>query len=282
VRTPRLYTRQWIKANALRRANYIEQIRAHETVLDDKFFDAVLKRRSSVLSAVLKAYAIQVPIFALLVLSLIPIEASFSILGISPTSNKNLREILIALSALIGVGIAFLNSYHDALSEIIAAFTEKRSKGNKPLESVLKAGYGLDAMPLPPQSMGDLQLGWGYAAFLVLFGFLVVSLLAILALGSVAIHLIVLHEIYAKPSFSTGVSIAVICFVVTCDCLTLIITLANSGPILVRDFANMMTVSKMDDVRSAEIYRGMWRQHLQKPFLLRLFTRPKLPKKLSQ
>lgn len=281
MRTPRLYTRQWIKANALRRANYIEQIRAHEAILDDKFFEAVLKRRSSVLSAVLKAYAIQVPIFALLVLSLIPIEASFSILGISPTSNKNLREILIALSALLGVAVGFLNSYHDALSEIIAAFIEKRSKGNKRLEGVLKAGYGLDAMPLPPTSMGHLELGWGYAVFLVLFGFLVICVLAILALGSVAIHLIVLHEIYARPSFSTGVSIAIICFVVTCDCLALIIMVANSGPVLVRDLTNMMAVSKMDDARSAEIYKGMWRRHLRKPLLLRLFTRPKLPKKLN-
>lgn len=281
MKNARLYTRTWMKPGTLRRSRLLDTIRDHEAVLDGGFMEAVTKRRSSVFSALLKAYALQVPIFVFLVLSFIPIEASFSLFGVTPTSNKNLREILVVLSALIGVAIGFLNYYYESMSEILAAYAERKSKGNKDVESVLRLGFGLDAVSLPPRSQGHIQLGWGYLAFVGLFLFLIVGLALIVAAGGFYIHVMVLLDIYQKPSFSTTVSLAVIAFVLGCDLLTVMISVFNSGPVIARNFTNLMAVAKMDEAKSQAIYVGMWQRHYRKPFLLRILTRAKLPRKLS-
>jgi hypothetical protein len=276
-----MFTRLWVKASKLRRAKFLEVIRKNENILDEKYFEAVTKRRSSVFGALLKAYTIQIPILTFLVLSLIPIQANVSIFGLSPTSNKNLREILIVVSAMIGLGIGFVNYYHDALSEILAAYAERRSKGDKDVEELLKVGYGLDIFPLPPPKHGDIQLGWGYLLFLFFFAFVALSLLGVVAAGALYIHFLVLQDIYYKPSFSTTASLWVIGFVLVCDFLTITIAIFSGGMIIARDFSNVMAISKMDEEKAKAIYVAMWTRHFKKPWLLRLLTRAKMPRKLT-
>jgi hypothetical protein len=280
MQTARLYTRLWVKASTLRRAKFLETIRQNESVLNDKFFEQIAKQRSSATGMRLKLFTIQIPILAFLVLSLIPIEASFSVLGISPGSNKNLREILVIVSAIIGIGSCFINYYVDVLTEILGAYAERRSKGKKDVEEMFKVSYALDIFPLPPRNHGHIQLGWGFAAFLVIIVLLLLVLSACLILGGFYIH-VMMRDIYYKPSFSTTVSVWVIAFVVACDALSMLVIIANSGVLITRNYTNMMAVSKMSHEKAQGVYRRMWERHYRKPLLLRMVTRAKLPQKLD-
>jgi hypothetical protein len=228
MQVPRLYTKLWVSASTLRQAKYLEIIRKNDGVLGDKYFEDVDKRRSSAAGLRLMACAFQIPIFAFFALSLIPIEADFSVLGISPTSNKNLREILIVVSAVLGLGIIFIGYYHDALTEILAAHAERRSKGNKDVQEMLKISYGINIFPLPPRTQGYLELGWGRLLFVGIFAVLTAMTLVIFTLGALYIRLKVLEDIYFRPSFSTIVSVWVIGFVLICDVLGLLIFLLNT------------------------------------------------------
>jgi hypothetical protein len=172
MRVPRPYTKLWVRANTLRQARYLEIIRKNDGVLGDKYFEDVDKRRSSAAGLRLIACAVQIPIFAFFVLSLIPIDANSSVLGVSPTSSKHLREILLVVSAVLALGTSFIGYHHDVLTEILAAHVEGRSKGDKDVQEMLKISYGIALFPLPPRTQGYLQLGRGFHLFVNIFAVL--------------------------------------------------------------------------------------------------------------
>ena len=238
MRVPRLYTKLWVRASTLRQARYLEIIQKNDGVLGDRYFEDVDKRRSSAASLRLIATAVQILIFAFLVLSLLPVDANFSVLWIAQTSNKNLREILIVVSAVLALGTSFIGYHHDVLAEILAALVERRSKGDKDVQEMLKISYGIALFPLPPRIQGHLELGWGFRLFVYIFAALTAMTLAILALGTIFIRLKVLEDIYFAPSFSTEVSVWVIGFVIMCDVVGLFIFLLTTGPINVRNFGD--------------------------------------------
>ncbi len=237
MRVPRLYTKLWVRASTLRQARYLETIRKNDGVLGDKYFEEVDKRRSSAASLRLIASIVQIPIFALLVLSLIPVDASSSVLWTSPASNKNLREILIVVSAVLALVTSFIGYHHDVLAEILAAHVERQSKDDKDVQEMLKISYGIALFPLPT-TQGHLELGRGFRLFVHIFAALSAITLVILALGTIFIRLKVLEDIYFAPSFSTEVSVWVIGFVFLCDVVGLLIFLLTTGPIVARNIAD--------------------------------------------
>jgi hypothetical protein len=241
MRVPRPYTKLWVRANTLRQARYLEIIRKNDGVLGDKYFEDVDKRRSSAAGLRLIACAVQIPIFAFFVLSLIPIDANSSVLGVSPTSSKHLREILLVVSAVLALGTSFIGYHHDVLTEILAAHVEGRSKGDKDVQEMLKISYGIALFPLPPRTQGYLQLGRGFHLFVNIFAVLTAITLAILALGALYIRFKVLEDIYFAPSFSTTVSVWVIGFVVMCDVVGSLIFVLTTGPIIARNFEDGRT-----------------------------------------
>jgi hypothetical protein len=97
------------------------------------------------------------------------------------------------------------------------------------------------------------------------------------------IHLLVLRDVYVDPSFSHGVSVAVITFVLLTDAFTGGLTLLGSGPVLLKDFTNANAATKIferDPERGAAIFKKVAALHAEKPWILRKLTRVKMPKKL--
>jgi hypothetical protein len=235
MRVPRLYTKSWVRANTLRQARYLEIIQKNDGVLEGKYFEDIDKRRSATASLRLIATLVQIPIFAFLVLSLLPVDASAPVLWTSPTSTKNLREILIVVSAFLALVTSFIGYHHDVLAEILAAHVERQSKDDKDVEEMLKISYGLALFPLPG-NQGHLELGRGFHLFVRIFNVLSAITLVILALGTIFIRVKVLEDIYFAPSFSTEVSVWVIGFVVMCDIVGTLIFFLTTGPIRARNF----------------------------------------------
>ena len=132
MRVPRLYTKSWVRANTLRPGGEIlEIIQRNDGVLEDKYFEDVDKRRSSAAGLRLIATVVQIPIFAFLVLSLLPVDANSSVLWTSPTSNKNLREILIVVSAVLALVTSFIGYRHDVLQRYWPHILNVRARATK-------------------------------------------------------------------------------------------------------------------------------------------------------
>ena len=108
-------------------------------------------------------------------------------------------------------------------------------------------------MLIPDVHEKNLRIGWGFGVFLVAL-FVAFCILAIaIIVGYVAFHLYILWDLYQHPSFSAGVSICVIAFVLLTDFLSISLNALNGWPIAVRDYTNSSKlggVDKFDPVTS--------------------------------
>ena len=282
---PRVFTWTWRNAADLRKQRFYEALGAQgkDGIFDDKYIELIQRRRSSSYKIAFRVFSLQMPILIFLVLSLIPIQASVSVLGISPSANRNLREMLLIGSAFLGVAAAALNHHAAILSESLNAYAEKRSRGDAKIKGYLNIGYGVDFSVMPETSDANMNTSGWYLAFIGLMGFAMILLLAVLLITGFIIHVLVLRDVYVDPSFSRGVSVGVIAFVLLTDVLTVGLSLFNSGPVLMKDFTNANTVLKIferDPEKGSAIYKKI--AELQKPGLFRRFTRVKMPKKLPE
>ncbi|MHB8269259.1 hypothetical protein [Bradyrhizobium sp.] len=284
---PRVFTWTWRSAADLRRQRFYEVLAAQgkDGIFDDKYIELIQRRRSSSYKMAFRVFSLQMPILIFLVLSLIPIDASVSVLGISPSGNRHLREMLLIVSALLGVAAAGLSHHAAILSEILSAYTEKRSRGDAKIKGYLGIGYGVDFAVLPETSDVNLKPSGWYAAFIGVMALAVILLLLALLLTGFTIHLLVLRDVYVDPSFSRGVSVGVIVFVLLTDLFSAGLSLLGNGPVLLKDFTNANAIFKIferDAEKGTAIYKKIAVMHAEKPWLIRRFSRVKMPKKLPE
>jgi len=281
VRKPKLHTISWTKISTLRKQKFDALLSKHGEIFDEKFIEMVQKRRERLLNLTLKLTAIQVPILAFLTFALIPVDASVSVLGISPATNRNLREILIVFSAITGLLAVGLSVNRQTLSDIVQAYVDKRSKSDNEANEYLSIGHGLSFASLPNSDYGLLSFGRGYLMLLLLLIFLVISLFIITVGAALALHVLILRDIYYYPSYSHAVSLLVISLVIACDLLGLIWTLLATGFWPMQNLERLHALSRIEEKtpqRAKEIYKEMAMRYYKKPWLLRLITRPRLPK----
>jgi hypothetical protein len=283
MRTPKLYTRSWWRFSTLRRDRFKEVLQKSSDTFDSGYIEAIQKRRSGAWSVAFKVAAIQIPIFVFLVLSLIPVQASVTIFGVSPGASKNLREVLVVASALLGTASAALNHYIDLLGEIVSAYVDRRSKGDKEIAEYLGMGLGTNHWILPNAKYGNAHLGWGFLGFIATLGLLGIIVLLATLLGAGYVHYLVLQDIYLNPSFSNAVSVWIIGFVLTCDSFSILLAFLGGGIFPLRDLTNMLAIAKIGERNpdeASKIYRTIATQHVQRPWIVRLFFRMQMPKNL--
>jgi hypothetical protein len=97
MRAPKLTTTQWRTLGSIRRERFRNLIsqKAMSEVFDGKFFERVQNQYNDLDKRLMALAAIQVPIFIVLAVSLIPINVEFSFFGISPHASKGWRELLL-------------------------------------------------------------------------------------------------------------------------------------------------------------------------------------------
>lgn len=235
MRVPRPYSKLWVRGSTLRGARYSEIIDANHGIFDEGYFKDVDKQRASAASLRLILVAIQIPIFAVFALALIPVGSDSHALGIVRAS-RDLREILIVVSAVLGVAINFIGYHHDVLAEIMAVRLARRSKDDKDVQELLNISYGMALFPFPPTTQGDLELGGGYRFLVRALSVFTWLTLVILALGAIFIRVKVLEDIYFVPTFSGDASGWVIGFAVITDLLGGFILILNAGPLRARKY----------------------------------------------
>lgn len=221
----------WVKGSTLREARYLQTLQAKHDELGAGYLELVDRRRAATAGLKFLLIALQICIFAAFALALIPIGDGH---GAFQAAIRDLREILIVISAVVGLGIVLISHHHDVLTDIVSAEVTVRSKGDKDLKELLDISRGLTFFPLPPTSQGDLELGVGYRSLVRACAFFAWVTVAFLALGSILLRFKVLEDIYFVPTFSADISYWVIGFAVITDILGMFMLVLNTGPLRAR------------------------------------------------
>src|SRR5690349_18230366 len=124
----------WVKGSTLREARYLQTIQAKHDELGEGYFELVDRRRAAAAGARLLLIAVQICIFAAFALALIPNADGHSAFQ---AAIRDLRETLIVISAVLGLGIGLISHHHDVLTNIVSAEVTVRSKGDKDLKALL-------------------------------------------------------------------------------------------------------------------------------------------------
>lgn len=278
-----MHTRTWWRFSTMRRERFKDVLRKNVDTFDKDYIEAIQKRRAAALSIGWKLIAVQLPILTFLVLSLIPIQASVSIFGVSPGASKNLREVLVVISALLGVCSSALNHHVENLNEVVAAYIERRSKGDKEVADYLGMALGTNYWLLPGVKYESASVGWGFLALIGAIALIAVTVVFATLFAAGYVHYRILRDIYADPSFSLHASILVVGFVLLCDCFSVLLSFLSSGGMPLQDLTNMLTITKIgerDPEKASTIYRAIADEHLRRPWIIRIFFRIKMPKKL--
>jgi hypothetical protein len=281
----REYTRTWRTAGPLRRQRFYDilTVKGRDGVLDSDFLTLLHERRATAIKRALKLFSFQIPVLALLVLAILPLQASVSILGITPAASRGFREALVVISALMGVAASGLSFYTGILTEMIESYVVKLSKGDDEIKTLLGVAHGVEYFVVPNVYEKNVRLGWGFGAFLAILGIIAALLALAMIAAYLVFHLYILWDIYQRPSFSVAVSVCVVWFVLLADTLGLSINVLNGWPFAVRDYTNfhkLAEIQEHDPERYKRVIVSIVEQHHGLPWLLRKIVRPKMPKKL--
>jgi hypothetical protein len=248
-------------------------------VFDDKFFEMIDRRRADYEKLLQTILFLQIPTTAYLVLVLAGVDVNLSILGIA--AGKNLREVLVIVASGLGLWSAYVRNQKSVIENMLHARAERMAKGDAAILEFIKAGYGLSPF-IFEQPTNTL---WSPSILRILSLFLFVASLVLLLIfiagATLAVHVLTLVEIYHHPNFSRLATEFTISFVIVADAVSLCWTLAMSGAIPYRSherISRYLKLREQDPEAAQAIMRRMVELHLKRPWLLRIITRPKLPK----
>jgi hypothetical protein len=190
--------------------------------IDAKFFDRAddrlydLEKRNYVVTG------LQLTIMTVLVVSLIHLKLKVSFLGITWEDVSGAKELLVLISAAIGIFGTGLSLRINNLKEMLSARALVLAGENEDAKNVLLLSYGLasywDPPPVdkflePSRLKKALQITTSVLGYLFLF-FVIIAYLII--------HAMVLVDISLHPSISVGVSTMVVLIVAALDFIGLL------------------------------------------------------------
>lgn len=282
MRRIRLTTTRWRSLSALRQDGFRDMLgrKSMAKVLGPDFVKGIEARRDTLESRQLTMWAWQFPVLLLLALSLLNLDLTAAVFGISIKSLKSAREVLLLLSAGLAALSLPVQWSISALNEMLEAVASKEADGDEELKAFLDVRYGVSAFlrPLPPN---ELMPSWSPIVLLILavIGILI-FMLALLGI-SLAIHVANLIEVYRHPNFSPIVSWLVISFVVIGDVAILswwLLEHAVQPWQTYEDFRKLERMRKIDRAAAEKIIKEAFAKHRAKGPLRRLLGRPQIPK----
>ncbi len=164
----------------------------------------------------------QAPIFVLLVFSLLSFDVNVSMFGISASGVKGLREVLLAISATIGLAAYEINRDLGLLNEMLRGFIESKSTPNSDVREFLEVRYGVAELSSFRSFSNELKSSWYQITLAGLWVLCAVLMLVLIVSFALSVQFLILREIYVHPNFSLEVSLLVILYVLLSDLLSLI------------------------------------------------------------
>jgi hypothetical protein len=212
---------EWLRTNAPSSLSHAFHLREFQSI-DAKFFDRAddrlydLEKRNYVVTG------LQLTIMTVLVVSLIHLKLKVSFLGITWEDVSGAKELLVLISAAIGIFGTGLSLRINNLKEMLSARALVLAGENEDAKNVLLLSYGLasywDPPPVdkflePSRLKKALQITTSVLGYLFLF-FVIIAYLII--------HAMVLVDISLHPSISVGVSTMVVLIVAALDFIGLL------------------------------------------------------------
>jgi len=280
MRKPTWSTTRWRLPRSVREENYSKVFAKQEfkETFDTKFADGLEKRHDVLEGRKFKIVAIQIPIFILLLLSVLDLDFPITILGVTPHSSKNIRELLISVYATIGLYMTNLDIETNELKEVLRAYIQQRFRTDPTAELILRKRYGLGTRGVHTPS-DDLFIGRLQLIFGTLGAFATILVVAVLFIFAVVLEVYVLIDIYNSPSFSPLVSKMTIVYVVACNIAAIVYWLFNHSLQPFQSFADFERLGKLQVSNPEEydrIIRDIVAEHYKKGLFRRLLTRPKM------
>jgi hypothetical protein len=222
-RQPKFTHTKWTGLGLTRQTRYAALFNSREfqSVFDAKFFDRVDDRLYDLQKRGWTATALQASIFIALIVSLIHLKVKFNMLGISSEDINGAKEVLIIISAGIGIYWTSLNLQVDYLKEMLNAKAAILAGNNDDAKNVLLLAYGIPMGWDPPLVDEHVKHGWPRRIMTIISLCLLYLLKFFLWCTFTVLHLMIMIDIYQHPNFTPAVSVALLCLLVllTCMCL---------------------------------------------------------------
>src|SRR5262249_821604 len=161
-----------------------------------------------------------------LVIIALDIRLPVTVLGITPQSSRNIREILLILSATLALYQISVGRDSRKLAELMRAVIQKMAKDDYVAEIMLRMRYGVSTLwKNLDTTAGELRPGpVQWIAMTVQLSGAVLIIVGIIT-GAAVLHIFILLDIYQHPSFSPFFAKLTIAYVITCDVVTTISSL---------------------------------------------------------
>jgi hypothetical protein len=252
-----------------------------EPAFNDKFFEMIDRRRGELGKLQQTIFFLQLPTFMYLVLVLAGIDVNLSLFGIA--AGKNLREALVLVSSGLGLWATLISSQKTTLENMLRAKNEKLAKGDKEKREFLNAGYGLQPFVFSPPINPQWRLRLAHFLMgIILIASVILMMLAVLDVA-LAVHVMTLLEVYRHPNFSPPATGLVIAFVILADVISVSWIALASGVLPYKSqerTTGLVKLADTDPEAAKKVVSAIIEKHSKKSLVMRLLTRPVIPKKL--
>jgi hypothetical protein len=220
---PKLTNTKWSGLGLTRQARYhtLFTSREFQSVFDAKFFDRAEDRLYDLEKRNYAATGLQLTIMTILVVSLIHLNLKVSFLGITSDDVGGAKEVLVLISAAIGIYETNLNLRINNLKEMLTARAVILAGESEDAKNVLLLSYGLGSYWDPAPVDKFLEPSKLKKTLRILTNVLAYLFLCFILIAFLTIHIMILVDISRNPSISVGVSAAVVCIVVALDLIGL-------------------------------------------------------------
>lgn len=212
-------TSVWRLPAILRRERLIELMTEEDSkeLFDWDFVEGLEKRKESIERLQWKLFAIIAPVFLFLAFSLLNIDVSVSVLGVSAQASKSLREILLLIAATFGTIAGVVNRDLQFVREMIGAIVEQKAQGKIEVKEFLEQRYGLSQFSPLISFSPNLKAGKVQKFMATILVFSAIAWLIMLATIVLGVQILNLIEVYYHPNVSPTAAWFVIAYAITGD-----------------------------------------------------------------
>jgi len=190
----------------------------NQTVLNEKYFEALYQRKCELRARADKVQIAQGSVLLLLIFALFATNAHVSLFGLSGEA-KSLREALLVTGSTVQffAMFAMMEDFH--IRELLETYVRIIAKNGSELLQAMRVRFGLGHRGLLPEFNMLNMKGKNIAVFAAV-GVSMLAWLFISVFTTFVIQIIAMASIVREPSFSMGISVLVIIYVLIIDVLT--------------------------------------------------------------
>jgi hypothetical protein len=280
MRKPKWTTLRWRSPPSLRKERFQQLLAKRDlnNVFGERFIDQLEHRRDLLENKRWRLTVWQIPIFLFLAFSLLNMDTSIILFGISVKSLSHIREVLLIISSSLAIWAWTIDTPIRFIQEMMGACINKLSNNDDDLRDFLKIRYGLAGWSLKVFDKNlKPTLMYGIIAIMMLLAIVIIAIMIVAILLSIQIAS--LYEINNYPNFSHGVSIFVISYVGLVDFFVLsaaILTTVKIPYSTYEDLNMLVRLKKRNPDAHQKIINDMVNEYLKRKRIVRMFTRPKL------